>query len=149
MSMSEEVARRAREHFQSGYYCAESVLLAISESQGIHSEVIPKIATGFCSGMARTGDQCGALSGGIMGISLFTGRSMPGETVDKNYAKVRALLEAFENKFGSRTCMGLIGYDLATEEGQIEFGEQNLIEECYRFTEGATQMAMEILARSV
>lgn len=146
--MSNEVPRRAREYFQSGYYCAESVLLAISESYGVHSEIIPKIATGFCSGMARTGNQCGALSGGIMGISLLTGRSKPGESVDKNYAKVAELLEAFESKFGSRTCMGLIGCDLATEEGQITFGEQNLIEKCYRFTEGAVQLAMEILEES-
>lgn len=120
-------------------------MLAISEAQGIQSEFIPKIATGFCSGVARTGSRCGALSGGIMSISLFTGRSEPGEPVDKNYANVRELMESFESQFGSTTCLGLTGCDLGTEEGQNAFYEQGLIEKCYQFTEGATRMAMEIL----
>jgi C_GCAxxG_C_C family probable redox protein len=143
--MVDKAVRRSRELFQSGYYCAESVLLAISEAKGIQSEYIPKIATGFCSGIARTGGQCGALSGGIMSISLFTGRSEPGEQVDKNYASVRKLLEVFESQFGSTTCLGLTGCDLGTEEGQISFYEQDLIEKCYSFTEETTRMAMMIL----
>ena len=44
------VAQRSEELFQSGWYCAESVLLAIAEAHGIESEIIPKIATAFCSG---------------------------------------------------------------------------------------------------
>jgi hypothetical protein len=52
----DQVASKSREHFISGYYCAESVLLAVSEAKGIQSDLIPKIASGFCSGMARTGD---------------------------------------------------------------------------------------------
>jgi C_GCAxxG_C_C family probable redox protein len=147
MHLPDRVARRCRELFQSGYYCAESVLLAISEAEGIESELIPKIATGFCSGMGRSGGQCGALSGGIMGISLLTGRSQPGETVDKNYAKVRELIEAFQARFGSRSCLGLLGVDLGTEEGQITFNDQNLIENCYQFAEEAARLAMEIVER--
>ena len=50
--MSNETSQRSRELFDSGFYCAESVLLAIAESQGIESDLIPRIATGFCSGIA-------------------------------------------------------------------------------------------------
>lgn len=140
-----EAVKRSRALFQSGFYCAESVLLAVSEANGLQSDLIPKIATGFCSGMARTGSQCGALSGGIMAISLFTGRSEPGESVDKNYAKVRELIETFENKFGSTSCIGLTGCDLSTEQGQNSFHEQELIEKCYHFTEEATRMAIMLV----
>ena len=52
--MNDRVSQRSRELFDSGYYCAESVLLAIAENQGIQSDLIPKIATGFCSGISRT-----------------------------------------------------------------------------------------------
>ena len=145
--MVEKAAKRSRELFESGFYCAESVLLAVTEAKGIQSELIPKIATGFCSGMGRTGNQCGALSGGIMSLGAFTGRNEPGEPVDKNYAKVRELMEAFEGRFGSTTCLGLTGCDLGTEEGQIAFREQRLIEKCYQFTEETTQIAMGILER--
>jgi hypothetical protein len=51
--MSHDVARRSRELFESGFLCAESVLLAVSEAEGVRSDLIPKIATGFCSGMDK------------------------------------------------------------------------------------------------
>ncbi len=143
--MTENVAKRSRELFETGYYCAESVLLAVTEEKGVQSELIPKIATGFCSGIARTGRQCGALSGGIMSLGIFCGRSDTGGKVDDIYEKVRNLIDSFEAKFGSTTCKGLLGCDLGTDEGQITFIELGLIENCYKFTEEATRMAMEIL----
>lgn len=41
----DKISQRAGEVFESGYYCAESVLLAVAESRGIESELIPRIAT--------------------------------------------------------------------------------------------------------
>ena len=61
-----EVRQCAEESFASGLYCAESVVLSIARSQGIESDLLPKLATGFCSGMARTCGTCGALSGAIL-----------------------------------------------------------------------------------
>jgi C_GCAxxG_C_C family probable redox protein len=85
----DEISRRSGEFFDPGLYCAESVLLAIAEGKGMKSDVIPRIATGFCSGMSRTCGLCGAVSGAIMGINLFAGRSSPDRSVDQNYALVR------------------------------------------------------------
>ncbi|MEE9189396.1 MAG: C-GCAxxG-C-C family protein, partial [Candidatus Neomarinimicrobiota bacterium] len=53
--------------------------MAVANNYKIQSDLIPKIATGFCGGMARTCGQCGALSGAIMSISLLTGRSEPAD----------------------------------------------------------------------
>ena len=39
--MSERAPQRSVELFKSGFFCAESVLLAIAESQGIRSDFIP------------------------------------------------------------------------------------------------------------
>lgn len=147
--MIDRIAKRSRELFDSGYYCAESVLLAMAEGKGIQSDLIPKIATGFCSGIARTGDQCGAVSGAIMGLSLLTGRSSPGASVEENYAIVRKLKHMFENRFGSTNCRQLIGCDLSTEEGQEVFRANNLIEECKQYTEEATRIAMLLLENEV
>jgi C_GCAxxG_C_C family probable redox protein len=145
LAVIDQVARKSREHFISGYYCAESVLLAVSEAKGIQSELIPKIASGFCSGMARTGGQCGALSGAIMSISLMTGRSSPGASLDKAYAKVKTIRSMFEQKFGDTGCSELLGLDLDTDEGQQAFLEKDLIENCHAYTEEATRMAMTLL----
>ena len=93
--MIDKVSQRSGELFQSGLYCAESVLLAIAESKGIQSDLIPKIATGFCGGISRTCGMCGAVSGSIMAINLFVGRNSPEDSAQPAYAVVRSMLQKF------------------------------------------------------
>ncbi len=143
--MDQQAGKRSRELFRSGYYCAESVLTAIAESRNIQSDLIPRIATGFCSGTARTGGQCGAVSGAILAINLLTGRASPTESVDRNYALIRDLVKQFADRFGSTNCRMLLGCDLDTAEGQQTFRANRLIEQCYDYAEGATDIAMSLL----
>ena len=126
--MCEQAPQRSLELFRSGYFCAESVLQAIAENQDIQSDLIPKIATGFCSGISRTGGMCGAVSGGIMGIGLVAGRNSPAESFEPTYAFVQQLINAFLEQFCSVNCRQLMGCDLATESGQRYFMENNLME---------------------
>lgn len=140
--MIDKTAKKARELFESDLYCAESVLVAITEAKGIESELIPKIATGFCSGMARTGGLCGAVSGGMMALNLETGRNNSDTSVDDNYSVIQNFLTAFEEKFGSTNCMELIECDLGTEEGQIAFVENNRKAQCLDYAGEATRLAM-------
>ena len=121
--MSEQASQRSLELFRSGFFCAESVLLAIAESQGIQSDLIPRIATGFCSGISRTGGMCGAVSGAIMGINLVAGRNSPAESLEISYTLTQKLISRFEKQYGSINCRQLIGCDLATEAGQRYFME--------------------------
>jgi C_GCAxxG_C_C family probable redox protein len=102
--MSEQAPQRSLELFKSGFFCAESVLQAIAESQGIQSDLIPRIATGFCSGISRTSGMCGAVSGAIMGIGLVTGRNSPTESLEVNYALTKKLISRFEEQYGSVNC---------------------------------------------
>ena len=144
--MSEQASQRSLELFQSGYFCAESVLLAIAENQGIQSDLIPKIATGFCSGISRTGGMCGAVSGAIMGINLVAGRSSPSESIELCYTLTQKLISRFERQYGYVNCRQLIGCDLATEAGQRYFLENNLMERCLQYAEDATRMAISMIA---
>ena len=118
--------------------------MAVAESQGIESDLLPKIATGFCSGLARTGGLCGALSGAIMGLNLLTGRSEPGVPVDQNYALVGKLIDQFEEKFGSINCRELTGVDLGSEDGRAKFREKNQITNCLNQAEKATRMVFSL-----
>ena len=88
---------------------------------------------------------CGAVSGAVMAINLFTGRNSPSESVMASYNAVRKLLEMFESRFGSTNCRQLIGCDLGTEEGQDFFKSNNLLQQCRRYTEEATGMAMLVI----
>jgi C_GCAxxG_C_C family probable redox protein len=141
-----QVAQRSEELFQQGFCCAESVLQAIAESRGIKSELIPKIATGLCGGIARTGGICGAVSGGALAISMLYGRNSAGQSPEANVQLVRALLSEFEAKFGTTNCERLMGCRLDTPEGQRFFKENKLREKkCQKFTKEAAGMASGIL----
>jgi C_GCAxxG_C_C family probable redox protein len=146
--MNEQAPQRSRDLFQSGFFCAERVLQAIAESQGIQSYLIPRIATGFCSGVSRTGGMCGALSGAIMGIGLVAGRNKPAESLEPAYAMVQKLIDRFEKQYGSINCRQLLGCDLATDAGQHYFMENQLIESCWQYAEAATSIALSLIAES-
>lgn len=146
--MSEQVSKRSRDLFDNGYYCAESVLLAIAESAGIQSDLVPKIATGFCSGVSRTSGVCGAVNGAIMGISLAAGRSSRDESVERCYALTRQFISRFEEQHGSTNCGQLTGCDLASEEGQRTFAENRVIERCQHYVEDAAGMATALINES-
>jgi len=77
MEARESTVRAAEGYAEEGYLCSEAVLLALAESMGVESELIPRIATGFAAGVARTGNLCGALSGAVMGLGLRYGRDAP------------------------------------------------------------------------
>jgi C_GCAxxG_C_C family probable redox protein len=130
----------------SGYFCAESVLKALAENQGIQSDLIPKIATGFCSGISRTGSMCGAVSGAIMGINLVAGRSLPSESIEFCYTLTQKLISLFEKQYGTVICRQLINCDLATEGGQLYFLENQLMEKCLQYARDATRMAISLIA---
>jgi C_GCAxxG_C_C family probable redox protein len=143
-----QVRQWAEQSFRDGLYCAESVVVALARAQGIESELLPKVASAFCGGMARTRGTCGALTGAMMGIGLAVGRGSAGQSVQPSYAATQRLIGQFEQEFGSRECHVLLGCDLGTPEGQAAFREQRLAERCVGYTARAAEMAATILAQS-
>ncbi len=143
--MSGVVSQKSRELFDAGFYCAESVLLAMAGHKGIHSDLIPRIATGFCSGMSRTCEMCGAVTGGIMAIGMVAGRSSPDDSVEKIYLLVRRLMDMFRGRFGSLNCRELTGCDLGTQEGRAKFHADNLSQRCRQYTAEAAAMTLLLI----
>ena len=136
---------RAKQHFVSGYKCAESVLLSVAEEQGIENELIPSLASGFCSGMARTGGLCGAVAGGVMALGLVYGRQNKEQSSDKIYAIEKVFLKDFTNKFGSTCCEDLVHCDFNTPEGQAHFNDNKLYLKCYQMVEESTEMVLDLI----
>ena len=136
--------KSAEDFFASGLFCAESVVLALAKAQGIESDLLPKVATAFCSGMARTCGTCGALTGAIMGLSLGLGRSDTTGAVQPSYTATQHLIQEFEQAFGARDCQIFLGCGLNTPSGQATFRENRLGQRCAKYTSKA-----EIAARIV
>jgi C_GCAxxG_C_C family probable redox protein len=118
--------------------------LAVADYKGIQSDLIPKIATGFCSGTARTGGQCGALSGGIISLGLLKGRHEPGESIDHVYRDIQTLVRFFYEEFNSINCEELTGCHLGTTEGQNKFRETGQISFCLNYVEAVTLRVLEL-----
>lgn len=83
-----EVRKSAEYLFASGLFCEESVVLAIAKAEGLYSELVPKIATAFCSDMARTCGPCGALTGAIIHCYGFHSTFLHGDSA--RYSRLRA-----------------------------------------------------------
>ena len=137
--------QKGKDVFASGLYCAESVLTVIAEEEGIYSDILPSIATGFCGGMSRTCNMCGAVTGGILALNLVYGRKSANDSVEENYQAVQKLISNFEEEFGSVNCQELLGCDLGTDEGQQIFSDKKLYLNCSEYTGKATEFTRKII----
>jgi C_GCAxxG_C_C family probable redox protein len=144
-----DVVRAAQAHFDSGYYCAESVLLAVAEGLGIRSPLLPAIATGFCNGVAGTWGTCGALNGAVMAVNLAYGRNAPGEPVARNYQAVRTLIDEFGKSCGATHCSELLACDLDTQDGRRVYEENQLRNRCREYVATAARIAAGLVQERI
>ncbi len=141
--------RESRKLMGEGWLCAESVLLAVTGARGLTSPLIPRMATAFCSGLSRSCGTCGAVTGGVLAISLLAGRDTPErELLDLAYAPTQEFLEGFLAAYGSTNCFDITGCDFRTPEGQARYREANLKETCLECVSLATRLALQALDNS-
>ena len=141
----------AAEKFASGYNCAQSVLHAFAEELGMDKDTATRVAASFGGGMGRSGGPCGAVSGGLMALSMATAALDPAdkEAKERNYALTLRFLEAFAARFGSTTCPGLLGHPIGTPEGLQAVREQGLFaSRCPGYVRGAAEIVAEMLKDS-
>ncbi len=133
------------EFFDTGFCCAESVLLSIARQKGIESDLIPKIATGFCGGISRSGNICGAVSGAVMALGIFYGREAPDQTRYEFYKLVRQLMDEFAELHGSTNCRQLTGCNLLTPEGEAYYKANQIRQKCRAYSETAARLALAMI----
>lgn len=121
------------------------MLLAAAENQGIDSDLVPMMATGFCSGVAQTGGMCGALSGAVMALSMVHGRRKDGDDRTVLYGKIQTLVGEFEQKFGSDNCSTLLELELGTEQGREDYRTRGLNKRCEGFVREAARLVDELV----
>jgi C_GCAxxG_C_C family probable redox protein len=138
----------ASRFFDSGYNCAQSVLMAFSEALKLETNIVLKITSGFGGGMARMQDTCGAVAGGIMAIGIAVSNDK--EDIATNKERVYYIISLFLNKFKEKyrtvKCRELLNCDLNTEEGQQFYEEHELHHKvCMNCVSDATAYLEELL----
>jgi C_GCAxxG_C_C family probable redox protein len=119
---------------------------AVAAQQEIGSDLIPAVATAFCSGLAETGSQCGALSGGILALSMVQGRRSNGDNRELVYTNTRRLMDHFDRTFKARTCPDLIHIQLGTPAASEEYAARGLSSQCEQYIREVTKRTIELLA---
>lgn len=106
-----ERAQRAREYFESGYNCAQSVFLAFRDVTGLDERMAATFSAPFGGGMGRLREVCGTVSGMSMVAGFLYPNSEPNDTPSKKrtYAAVQDMAERFRAENGSIVCRELLG----------------------------------------
>lgn len=107
----EQRVEKARGLFNSGYNCAQSVLLAYNDIAGMDDRTAAVIASSFGGGMGRLREVCGTVTGMSMIASLISPAPDPSDKAARtsNYALVQNFAEQFKVENGSIVCRELLG----------------------------------------
>jgi C_GCAxxG_C_C family probable redox protein len=115
---------KAIEYFRMGYNCAQSVFLPFAGA----NEINTLVSAGFGGGIARMQKTCGAVTGGVMVLSLRYGSpDCPDEESKKRlYSQIRQFDDEFVKIHGTDECIKLLGVDMNSGEGKQKIKELDL-----------------------
>ncbi len=100
---------KAKEYFQSGYNCAQAVLMAFADKINLTEDQIINIAAPFGAGMGRMREVCGTVSGMFMAAGLILGKNADTpQGKNEMYAITQELANEFKKQNGSIICRELL-----------------------------------------
>ena len=108
-------SKLAKDLFNKGYNCSQSVVLAFCDEIGLDPETALRISSSFGGGMGRLREVCGAVTGMFMVVGMLDGYSDPSDRTAKaeHYKLIQSLALNFENENKSIICRELL--DLSVE----------------------------------
>lgn len=135
--------------FLKRFTCSAAVFSTFSIELGLDPDMAKKIACGFGAGISKTGNICGAVSGGIMVIGLKYGKTQEGDdaATEKTRALVRQFIHEFTEKNGSVNCTGLLGYNISNPDEYARARDEELfVTKCPMMVRDAVEILEKILA---
>ncbi len=148
MEMKQEVSvlkvkEDAEALFRGGFFCSEAVVSSIRSNFELDiPEWVISMASGFPVGIGRSKCLCGAVSGGVMALGLFFGRTQQGDPkVEKNLEVAKELHDYFKEANGKNAlCCRIL-----TKEFDMGKGEHK--EQCIAFTGLVAEKVAQIVIR--
>lgn len=140
-----KISKDAEDLFRGGFFCSEALISSIRSNfeLDIPEEVIA-MASGFPVGIGRSKCLCGAVSGGVMALGLFFGRTKQGDSkVEKNLELSKELHDWFKDANGKNAlCCRIL-----TKEFDMSVGGHK--EQCIRYTGMVAGKVAEIIVREL
>ena len=140
-----KISEDAENLYRGGFFCSEALISSIRSNfeLDIPEEVIA-MASGFPIGIGRSKCLCGAVSGGVMVLGLFFGRTKKGDSkVEKTLELSKELHDWFKQANGKNAlCCRILtkGFDMASGEHK---------EQCIKFTGMVAGKVAEIIVREL
>ena len=136
----QEVAEASVLYFRNKLYCSEAIFKAFNQHYDLGvPEQFLKIATSFGAGLGASKCCCGSLTGGILVLSLISGRSSANESESLAFDAAATLHNEFKNKFHATCCRVLTK--------PVEWGTPEHHQYCEQFVYSAAEATAEILAK--
>jgi C_GCAxxG_C_C family probable redox protein len=139
-----KIRQDAEELFSKGdFYCSEAIVSSIKNNLSVNmpDEMIA-MASGFPVGIGKSKCICGAVSGGVMMLGYFFGRTSGGDPkVQKTLELANELQDSFKANHKVLCCKVLTkGMDMSSGEHK---------EQCVSFTGEIAQKSAEIIRREL
>lgn len=140
----QKVKNDAEEFFRKGdFFCSEAIVCSIKNNFEIDmpDEMIA-MASGFPVGIGRSKCVCGAISGGVLCLGYFFGRTKGGDPkVERTLALANELQASFRKNHGCLCChVHTKGMDMGSGEHKAQ---------CISFTGEIAEKAAEIIVREL
>lgn len=130
------------EYFRNGLYCSEAILRAFNEVYDLNfPEEQYRISTGFATGFGEAKCSCGAVTGGVLVLSLITGRNFNYESERLTFTLVNELHNRFKEKHKAICCRALTR--------TVEWGSAEHKILCENYVIYAAQITDEIIKREL
>lgn len=139
-----KIRQDAEELFRKGdFYCSEALTYSFKENFELDMpDEMVAMASGFPVGIGKSKCVCGAVSGGILTLGYFFGRTKGGDPkVDKTLKLANELQQSFKDNHGVLCCkIHTKGMDMASGEHK---------EQCISFTGEVAENLAKIVVREL
>ena len=144
----EKVKTDAEELFRSGgFFCSEAIVASIKNNITPEMpEQIISAASGFPVGVGGAKCMCGAISGAVISLGYFFGRTEPASSPDPKSQKCMTLAYELQESF-RKNHKGVLCCSVLTQG--MDMGGNELKEHCISLTGEMAAKTAEIIAREL
>lgn len=139
----------ALDYHKQGFNCAQSVAAAFADVVGVSVETMLTASTGFGGGVGGSHEElCGAISGGILVLSMLTPRTDGADTASRKkiYQQGREFRSRFQAVFGKTCCGELLAAKPGVTEKTPASARLGVTAHCTNMVVTATEILEQMLA---